>query len=209
MIDPKSFKAPFIPREKAWSEAERIRREHWPSGAVPVEVEEVLWGVGLELTPVHSLKQAGDVDALLAGDLTRIIVDAEEYMDDRMQNRMRYSIAHERGHFVLHRECYQNIQYSSVDEWIEFVQSIPEDQYGYIEQHAYEFAGRLLVPVERLRSELASAVNRAQAAGFMEWDRSGDAAREYIGSSICRIFGVSSQVIEKRIVREQLWPPTR
>lgn len=206
-MNPRTFKAPFISPEQAWMEADRIRSKYWPSGTVPIEVEEILWGVGLRLEPVHSLKEGGDVDALLSGDLKRILVDAEEYMDDRMQNRMRFSIAHELGHFVLHRDVYQSIHYSSVDEWIEFVQLVPEDQYGFIEQHAYEFAGRLLVPTAILQSELRQAVNEAKAVGFMKWDRSGDAAREYIANSLCRVFGVSSQVIEKRIIREQLWPP--
>ena len=82
--------------------------------------------------------------------------------------------------------------------------SVPEDQYGYIEQQAYEFAGRLLVPLGRLGKEVEKAVLKARAAGFSDWERSGDAAREYMANSICRVFGVSGQVIEKRIIRERL-----
>ena len=81
------------------------------------------------------------------------------------------------------------------------------DQYSWLEQHAYEFAGRLLVPPERLNAEFAGAVEKAKKAGFASWDSSGDAAREYIANSICRVFGVSGQVIERRIDREKLWPP--
>jgi len=200
------FKVPFIRKEQAWQEAERIRKEHWPSGEVPVEVEEILWKIGLKLDPISSLKSDIDVDALLSGDLTRIIVDAEEYMDDRKQNRMRFSIAHELGHYVLHKKLYEDIKFSSIDEWSRFVESIPEDQYGHIEQQAYEFAGRLLVPVDRLRQEVNQAILKVKAAGFTDWDRSGDAAREYMANNICRVFGVSSLVIEKRITRERLLP---
>lgn len=161
----------------------------------------------MRLEPLQSLKESGDVDALLRGDLTTIMVDAGEYMDDRSQNRIRFSIAHELGHFVLHRDIYQGIGYGSVEEWIEFVQKIPEVQYGYVEQQAYEFAGRLLVPVDRLRLELKAVADTAERAGFMKWDASGDAALEYIAGPLSRVFGVSSQVIEKRIIRERLWPP--
>ena len=207
MVDPEHFKAPYITREQVWRKADDVRLQFWPSGSVPVEVEEILWQVGLRLEPVPSLKESGDVDALLSGDLTRILVDAEEYMDDRMLNRMRFSIAHELGHFVLHKDIYSEIQIASVGEWIKFVQAVPEDQYGFIEQQAYEFAGRLLVPLDRLKRALAGAVSSASKAGFMDWDSSGDAAREYIANGISRIFGVSSQVVEKRILREGLWPP--
>lgn len=207
-LDPRRFRAPFIPPETVWEQADRFRNEHWGRDIVPVEVEEILWGVGLRLEPLQSLKEAADIDALLRGDLTAIIVDADEYMDDRMQNRIRFSIAHELGHYVLHAELYRRIRYRSVEEWIEFVQALPDDQWSFVEQQAYEFAGRLLVPRERPESEVRSAKHRALKAGFVKWDRTGDAAVEYLAVSICRVFGVSDQVIARRIRRERLWPLT-
>jgi hypothetical protein len=207
-IVPEEFRAPYITRQKAWAEADRIRSEFWPTGTLPVEVEEILWKVGLRLEPLQSLKESGDVDALLRGDLVTIIVDRDEYMEDRWLNRIRFSIAHELGHFVLHSDVYQGISHSSVEEWIEFVQRVPEDQWGFMEQHAYEFAGRLLVPLDRLQMEIKTAVRHAETAGFFAWDQSGDAAVEYMAIPIARVFGVSNQVIEKRIMREKLWPLT-
>ncbi len=206
-MDPLKFKAPFKTKEQAWAAAEEIRTKHCRPGLLPVEVEEILWKVGLRLEPIASLRKDEDVDALLTGDLTRIIVDLEDYMDDRMQNRMRFSIAHELGHFVLHHALYEKIHFASVKDWIEFVDAIPEDQYSLIEWHANEFAGRLLVPLDRLKQEFSQAVNKAKKVGFMEWEKTGDVAMEYIASSICRVFGVSSAVIEKRIAREGLRPP--
>jgi len=203
VINPRKFKAPFITQEEAWEKADTIRRKYWSCDKLPIEVEEILWEFDIQLEPIPSLKIDNDIDALLMGDLSRIIVDSGEYMDERMLNRMRFSIAHELGHFVLHRDLYQNIQHGSVEDWIEFLQSIPEEQYNYLEQHAYEFAGRLLVPPDRLKKELTAAIKKAETYGFMDWEKSGDAAREYIASSICRVFGVSSSVIEKRIIRER------
>jgi len=207
-MEPERFKAPYITQEAAWAAADQIRALHWPSGDLPVEVEEILGKVGLRLELIGSLKKDLDVDAWLKGDLTRIIVDLEDYMDDRMQNRMRFSIAHELGHFILHRGLYEKIEIASLEDWIEFVQVVPEEEYSFMELHAYEFAGRLLVPPERLKQEFLGAVKKAKQAGFKDWDQSGDAAREHIASSICRIFGVSSLVIEKRIIRERLRLPT-
>ena len=157
------------------------------------------------MEPLPSLKQSGDVDALLRGDLIGIIVDAEDYMDDRSVNRIRFSIAHELGHFVLHKEIYQKISFTTVDEWVEFVQEIPEREYSFMEFHANEFAGRLLVPRDQLQVELDKAMMKAKEAGFADLRNSEDVAREYVANSICRIFGVSSQVIERRIRYENLW----
>ena len=135
------------------------------------------------------------------------MVDYNEYMDDRKQNRIRFSIAHELGYSVLHRKIYQEMSYASIEAWIDFIQRLPEDQYSYIEQQAYEFAWRLLVPVDHLKMELKSAAVEAEKSGFIAWDQSDDAAREYIANSLSPIFGVSGQAIKKRITHEKLWPP--
>jgi Zn-dependent peptidase ImmA (M78 family) len=35
---------------------------------------------------------------------------------------MRFSIAHEIGHFVLHAELYGQMKHDSVEEWIKFIE---------------------------------------------------------------------------------------
>lgn len=203
-----TFRAPYIPMPRIRAKADEFREKHWAGKDVPVDVLAIAeFDLDMEIRPVSSIRELADVDALLLGDMRTIAVDARLYMDDRMQNRMRYSVAHEIGHKELHADIYRAAGVSCVEEWIAWFQAMPEDQYSWLEQHAYEFAGRLLVPPERLKAEFAGAVDAAKQAGFTSWDSSGDAAREYIASSICRVFGVSSQVIEKRIEREKLWPP--
>jgi len=165
--------------------------------------------LGLKLVPHPSLKEAGDVDALLLGDLKTIIVDAQDYNNDRMQNRIRFSVAHELGHFILHRDVFKGISFVSINEWIKFKQKIPDDQYAHVEQQAYEFAGRLLVPHDRLEKEFQRMIQKAKDANFLDWDKTGDSALGYIATPISRIFGVSSEVIEKRLIRECFWPIKR
>jgi hypothetical protein len=203
------FHAPFIPMAQIRAKADEFREEYWSGKDVPVDILEIAeFDLDMEIRPVSSMREQADVDALLLGDMKTIAVDSGLYMDDRRINRMRYSVAHEIGHKILHADIYRNAGITSVEEWMNWFQSIPDDQYSWIEQHAYEFAGRLLVPPDRLKAEWTGAVEKAKKAGFSTWDSSGDAAREYIANSICRVFGVSSQVVEKRIDREKLWPPT-
>lgn len=203
-----TFRAPYLPMPRIRAAADAFREKYWAGKGVPVDVLGIAeFDLGMEIRPVTSMREQADVDALLLGDMKTIAVDSGLYMDDRMQNRLRYSVAHEIGHKELHAGIYRAAGMSSVEEWIDWFQSMPEDQYSWLEQHAYEFAGRLLVPPERLNAEFAGAVEKAKKAGFASWDSSGDAAREYIANSICRVFGVSGQVIEKRIDREGLWPP--
>jgi len=164
--------------------------------------------LGIEIRTIFNLKEAGDVDALLLGDLQTIVVDQNDFLSDRAQNRLRFSIAHEIGHLVLHNDTFSKIQYVSIEEWIAFFQKMPEDQYTWIEQHAYEFAGCLLVPKEKLIERLNDAVALAKNAGFEAWDSSGDSTRQFVAHGIARYFEVSEQVIERRLNRENLWPPS-
>jgi len=205
-MDPRLFKAPYIAKGIIWTEADSFRKKYAPQGSLPIDIHGMVeFDLGLELRPISNLKEATDVDALLLGDLTTIVIDSALYMDDRMLNRVRYSLAHEVGHLILHSEIYKKIAYSSVEEWINFFQAIPDNEYYWIEQHAYEFAGRLLVPPDALRCYMSENITRAEEGGFSGWDRSGEAALEYISHSIARHFGVSEQVIARRLVIEGFW----
>jgi predicted Zn-dependent protease with MMP-like domain len=208
MIDPGEFRAPFIHIDEIRKTADDFRARYWPQDSIPIDIFEILeFELDLEIRTISNLKEAGDVDALLLGDLKTIVVDQGDFLNERAQNRLRFSLAHEIGHFILHSDIFAKINYSSVDEWILFFQKIPEDQYTWIEQHANEFAGRLLVPLEKLKNKLNDAVVMAENAGFDSWDSSGDSTRGFISHAISRFFGVSQQVIEKRLMRENLWPP--
>lgn len=208
MPGPEEFKAPFIRIEDIKKAADAFRKRHWPQDTIPVDIFQIVeFELGLEIQPISNLKEAGDVDALLLGDLKTIAVDQNDFLNERAQNRLRFSIAHEIGHLELHRETFHKISYSSIEEWVAFFQQIPEDQYYWIEQHAYEFAGRLLVPSDKLIEKLDAAVAQVRRSGFDKWDITGDSARQYVAHGIARYFEVSDQVIEKRLIRENLWPP--
>ncbi len=207
-MDLSGFKAPFISREKIWQAADEFRAKYWPADELPVDIEAIAeFELNLEIRPITGLYSACNVDALLLGNLETIIVDTGDYRDDRMVNRIRFSMAHEIGHLILHPDIYSRIAHSSIDEWVIFFQGIPDDQYTWIEQHAYEFAGRLLVPRDRLTAEFEKARALAEASGFTEWDSSGETARDYIARGIARVFAVSEQVVSRRLLRENLLPP--
>ncbi|MDT8391624.1 MAG: ImmA/IrrE family metallo-endopeptidase [Lentisphaeria bacterium] len=72
-----------------------------------------------------------------------------------------------------------------------------------MENHANEFAGRLLVPEDILRFRYEQAKSKVPEAAW-EWDASGETVRQYIADALSSEFGVSSQVLEKRILFESL-----
>ena len=155
----------------------------------------------LEILPVQSLKSDVDIDALLMADFRTMLVDQDEYMDERFENRLRFSVAHEIGHLVLHRDVWEGIPIRSAEDWIAFIGGLPEDQWRWLENHANEFAGRFLVPPDALRVEYACVAERVPDE-VRQWDPTGDQTRQYLADAICGVFGVSSQVIEHRLQKE-------
>jgi Zn-dependent peptidase ImmA (M78 family) len=210
LLDPREFKAPFVTIENIRKAADQFRSQYWPQDTIPVDIFVILeFELGIEIRSVLNLREAGDVDALLLGDLKTIAVDQNDFLNERAQNRLRFSVAHEIAHLILHSDIFSKIQYSSIPEWIDFFQKIPDEEYYWIEQHAYEFAGRLLVPRKILIEKLNNAIALVEKSGFNSWDTSGESTREYIAHGIAQYFEVSDQVIEKRLIKENLWPPLK
>jgi len=208
-MDYRKFKAPFLRRAQIWEKADALHSRFPSCAKLPVPVLDLAeFDLGLELVPKARLRQAGDIEALLLGDLKTILVDRDAFLDPRSENRLRFSVAHELGHLILHADVYGGRKHESLEAWMEFVLAIPEAEYDWLESHAYEFAGRLLVPPEPLRTALAETIQKAEKAGFTEWDATGETALSFIANHIRRQFGVSAEVIARRLRAEKLWPPT-
>jgi hypothetical protein len=208
VTDPRKFKAPYNPKERIWQEADWLRAAHPTGRSLPVKVLDLAeFDLGLDLVPVDGLREQLDIDALLMGDLKSILVDKRAFMNPRLEYRLRFSVAHEIGHLILHRNIYGGLKHASAGEWFDYISAIPEVEYGWVEWQAYEFAGRLLVPLEPLREAFQSAIKSAQAAGYSDWLAADEAALDYIATRIAPKFGVSAEVIAKRLRVEKMWPP--
>ncbi len=121
----------WIPKSELWRRADQFFSDYWPEGTLPVEIGSIVeFRLGLDIIPVHALRAEIDVDAFLRFDLTGIIVDYDCYMEDRFQNRTRFSLAHEIGHFVLHKKIYNQLHKQlpnlSIMECREFILNMSE-----------------------------------------------------------------------------------
>ena len=164
--------------------------------------------LNLHIEPKDDLHSELDIDAYLRIDLTGIIVDHDCYMNEKFVNRLRFSLAHEIGHFFLHKDIYALFAIKDPAEWKEFMENIPDREYSFFEYQANEFAGRALVPRDRLVSEIEICLQKVQETGLNDYLRKDpDAVLSGISATLCKPFGVSDQVIERRVEREGLWPP--
>lgn len=206
--DPKAFKAPFLDKHQCWSAADNFRAKYAPAGTVPVDVLAIAeFDLGFQIRTITGLSEDADVDALLLSDCKTLIVDHRQYMDARFTNRLRFSMAHEIGHYVLHRDVLKAIPRATPDEWIQFMRDMPEREYGFLEFHANEFAGRFLVPLPDLTTEFQKALKEVEGKGLQRQQLT-DAHLDYLCKPLARRFEVSADVVEKRLLREKLWPAT-
>ena len=104
--------------------------------------------------PIPGLLYQIDVDGFLSNDLEYLYIDQSIYYDDRYENRLRFTYAHELGHLILHKVEIQQCKFCNENDWINFREDMQENDLTFFEQQAYEFAGRLLVPKDILTKEI-------------------------------------------------------
>jgi Zn-dependent peptidase ImmA (M78 family) len=189
-----------------WKEADNFRdsadlRGHNIPPIDVIYIAEVI--LKLDIIPLENLFAEQSIDAALLPDLTGFYIDEEAYMGwERgtrwVEQRLRFSFAHELGHLVLHSK---EIKAQCFKSLLEFKQwAATPSKYGSPEIQANEFAGRLLVPLPILQREYDQLTR-----GMPNW-REIEGTREFFAKKIAPRFGVNYQVIETRFDHEGIWP---
>ena len=193
--------------DKIREEAEIFRKEHIFTSDLPVDIEHVVEAtMGISIIPVESLQKHCDMEGFISQDYKAIYVDEFLYTDDRYYKRVRFTIAHEIGHFILHRSTIDNQKFKDVNDWIRFRLDLNDETLGWFETQASEFAGRLLVPVDPLVEEFRTKRNSILKK-YMSWDSkplSDDDLFSMVAPMICGRFDVSPDVIERRLRKENI-----
>jgi hypothetical protein len=203
------IRAPFLENGAIWKKADDFRKSLEPEGCdVPpiniLYVADVI--LKLDIIELPDLFDSQHVDAALLPDLSGIYIDQEELrawdLQDRwIEKRLRFSVAHEIGHYVLHSELLKN-KFTSFREFKAW--TTDRENYSAAEYQADEFAGRLLVPKEIMLREYDLYCRKAAKAD-PEW-RNIEGIREHVARKLAPRFGVNYQVIETRFGRENIWP---
>ena len=205
------FPLPFLPYDRLRAAADRFLDQYHPSRAIPVPIEQIAeMRLGIDIVPVPGLQQALQSDdfgvvGYITSDLKEIHVD--EWIWNNRYNRYRFTIAHEIGHAVLHRELYGGQHFDSVGSWKAFINSIPEETHGWYEWQAYAFAGLVLVPEAPLREAAARRLAR-----ITDWLKQKNVAIATVSETVWDIvleqvageFEVSIDVIRKRAEKDAL-----
>ncbi len=199
------LEVPKLKWEFIRQKAEEFRRDYVkPIDLVPVPIIEIVeLELGIQPIPKAGLKRRIDIDGFLTNDLKHICVDLDVYMDERQINRLRFTYAHEIGHLILHENEIRQCDFRTPEDWIHFHEDFLEDDLNWFEQQAYEFAGRLLVPRDKLIKEIQKHQDKIN-----EYRSIIEEGEEELIEAISRLirdrFKVSWIVIQKRIRKENV-----
>ncbi|KJR41564.1 toxin [Candidatus Magnetoovum chiemensis] len=152
-------------------------------------------------------KNAGTIGFFL-DNLKDLYVD--QFTQERYGARYRFTLAHEIGHYVLHKSFIEAVSPHRINEWKTQYHNIESSQYRWIEWQANAFAGLALVPrqmlikqVLEMKPDLNSKINEINRNPLKPTkDDLLDFLIEYIAKKLENIFNVSRDVIRIRLEKE-------
>lgn len=191
---------PYLSYDQLKQEAGKTLGSSQYGDRFPVAIELIVErDYEMDVVPIRGLQNAFNIDAFISRDATTISVD--EFVLENRLNRYRFSLAHELGHRVLHREILQSMEFDSVEDWKTQVTQIPEREYGFVEYQANTFANCLLVPAAELDPRFEQAVEQIRHAGLNPADYP-DECMDSICTALGRQFEVSRHVIQNRLTNK-------
>jgi Zn-dependent peptidase ImmA (M78 family) len=137
--------------------AERFLKEHHPERTLPVPIDDIVeLSLQIQIVPHKDLARLEQIDAFLSSDFTELHIDQDHYIG--RTNRSRFTLAHEVGHFVMHKE--QVAKVNSANEWKRIILQAGEGRDLY-ESQANDFAGCLLMPRDLMQAEFDKCKEQA------------------------------------------------
>ena len=190
--------------------AEDFSAKYNPEKAVPVPIDSIIESrLNIDIVPMAGLKEELDNDGFISRDFTTIHIDQNIYFN--VEVRYRFSLAHELGHFILHKEIYGDLNYSTVEDWADTYEEIDSDDYGKLEFQANHFAGCLLIPDfafwPLFQETLKDILPQVKAAQEKDIPRETylDSVIGNIARKLAPQFNVSSTCMESRIRNDEIY----
>ncbi len=196
--------------ERIRSRVEEIRQEYdiLRDDYLPIDVLTFLEiDLGIDVIPMDDFLSKYGADAAITADLKGIYIDAEQYIlinqaPEWRLKRLRFTVAHELGHFFLHPDVVQARCFTSLSEYKRWSNDYGGRKYE-LERDANEFAGRLLIPLPRIQEMFDTFT---QSAIEVDSDFINNSQLRYkFCEKVAPRFGVNTQVIEARLSREDIW----
>lgn len=155
------FDIPFLDNNRLDILAEEFLVEHNSQKILPVPIEEIAEAqLGLLILPVSHLETTCEISGTMSKDFRTILVDEKTY--NTQGDRTRFTVAHEVGHYILHKEAFEKANGTyTIEDFVSFQNGMTIETYKKLEYQAFRFAESTLFPkvllnetVEKIVSEL-------------------------------------------------------
>lgn len=185
---------------RAFAEEHDLASRHYP-----LDVEEIAeCDLGMEFRLASGvLDEFGSPAQIAPGeDRPVITVDADQYR--QLTSFYRYSVAHEIGHYVLHRDWLTKVWQlvTSVESWKAVIMARSEDDYQWIEAQAEEFASYLLAPETVFEPFLC---RQLELVGRVNAILESEDVLPYLANPVGEYFGMSNSAAQARIRKSAQW----
>lgn len=152
-MDFSKFKAPYISESDIKSQANQVRLKFW-GDIIPVDIEKIIeQKLKLSVIPLPGMHDLFGFDSFISSGWDYIYVDNERYLDDLGYLRVKFSLAHELGHLILHKNLYEGLGITKIEDFYDFYETVNRDQYSFLETQTNKFAGHFLIPRDKLQEE--------------------------------------------------------
>lgn len=194
--------------EQINAEAESFLITYHSSKSIPIPIEEIIdLRLQIDIIQIPGLKdvfaEVGlDIDAFIASDFASISVD--KFIQEKRNNRYRFSLAHEIGHMLLHGYLYKKFEFKTMDEWTAAIGQMPFQDQEIVEWQADEFAGLVLVPRAILKNEFKKVLKDTEGLLKIYYKDRPELVTSILVRSLAVKFAVSEYVMKIRLERDGL-----
>ena len=189
----------FISYLEIEKEADAFLARHNAKGTIPVPIDEIIeFDLNISIITKKELFSRESIDAFLTSDMEELHIDHDYYMDET--NRGRFTLAHEVGHFILHKQYVTAV--NSLEQWKEVMLGEGTGR-DYLETQADNFAGCVLMPREQILKEFGAQKEKTRKT----FEQQGLQMPEdevlipFVANSIARVFQVSQKATQIRLER--------
>ena len=190
------MKEPSLTYQDVANAANKFLKTYHSSFKLPIPIEEIVeLKMNIAIVAVLGIKKLLGIDAFISSDFTQITVDENSLL--KFTKRTRFSIAHEIGHLILHKDWYEKYGPKNFEDYLTFYDRIDNDVYKFMEIQASTFAGLVLVPPNSLLNEFKIRVGKIPHLETPE-------ILIPIAQDLLEIFEVSGEVIFRRLQKEKI-----
>jgi hypothetical protein len=184
------MKVPYLSSKDIKLIADKFRLEYWGE-EISVDIEMIAdQKLNIKIIPIPDLIKLASVDALITSKWDTVFTDRFFYFE--RENRFRFSLAHEIGHFILHKEIYESLRIKNIEDYKAFFDNMSQDDYRFFESQANRFANYLLIPTDRLEREIENIIKNDKKYKIFKEKES---KINYLSCSLCNKFKVSEKSI--------------